>query len=176
MLKEQWRKVAATSKTVVPKLSSGMSQESIPNIFSFGAEIIRMVGMKNIGWSSRNLSRHGVSSMTSSCKRTLSFLEVVLKPILLRVWELMQRRRKPKFSFSSRVSKAEQPESMLWRASSEMVTLSRVSCLRHGNSRASGEIKLGKWQPPNLATRSLGAKRYVDDGSRYFFSSANEIW
>ena len=99
--------------------------------------------------------------------RTLFSLQLGKKPMLIRVWELMLRRPKPKNSFSSRLSKAEQPESMLCKASSEMVTFSRVSCLRHGNSRASGAVKLGKWKPPNLATRRLGAKWYVDDGSRY---------
>ena len=161
--------VAATWKT----RSSHAPVEKGPNICSLGAQITRIVAeLFRSQYGNNNLSRRGASSMTNSCKGTLSLNQLVQKPTLLRVWEMMQRRPVPMFSFSSRLSKAGQPESMPWRTSSEMVTLSKVSCLRHGSFRGSRCIIMwGKRVSWNLAMRRVGEKRNTDNGSRPNFST-----
>jgi hypothetical protein len=109
--------------------------------------------------------------------------------MLLRVKELMRRRPMPTLFSSKRLSKERQPVSMLWRASPEMLTPYKVSCLRCGKFRDGAEKfdmvtldslsslrcgkfrdcaagKSGKRQPPKLATWRVGAKQSADGGSR----------
>lgn len=64
---------------------------------------------------------------------------------------------------SKRLSNAGQPESMLWRASSEMVTSYILSCLRCGKFRDCAD-KLGNLQQLKLAIVSVGAKLSADGG------------
>ena len=159
-----------------------MPFDTKPNTCSLGARITRTVPIQ---WSSvggSSLSRQGVSSMTSSLKK-----KVPGKLMLLRVGELMHMRAMPMLKSSKRLSNERQRESMLWRASPEMVTPRMVSCLSSGKCRdGAGKSEMvtmymlsclrcgkfkncvdksGKLQQLKLATPSVGAKRSADNGS-----------